>query len=199
MNKPVKETPHAALADEIIVDLYFGRSEQAIIETDKKYKKYLWTIAYNILHDNLDCEECLNDTYLGVWNAIPPERPVSFQAFISKIMRNTALDRYKKNTADKRIPAEMTVSIAELGESIPDFFSAEEDYFVGEVSKVLSDYLRELPERSAFIFICRYYCSDKISDIADMLHVGERTVFRELTAIRDGLEKRLKKEGYYND
>ncbi len=199
MSRSNKETPHAVLSDEIIIELYCGRSEQAIIETDKKYKKYLWTIAYNILHDNLDCEECLDDTYLGVWNAIPPERPMSLQAFISKIMRNTALDRYKRNTADKRIPTEMTVSIAELGEGIPDFSSAEEDYFVGEVSKVISEYLRELPERGAFIFICRYYCSDKISDIADMLHVGERTVFRELTAIRDGLQKRLREEGYYND
>lgn len=198
MSKFIDETPHAMLADEIIVDLYFGRSEQAIVETDKKYRKYLWTIAYNILHDNLDCDECLNDTYLGIWNAIPPEKPLSFQAFISKIMRNTALRRYKKNTADKRIPSEMTISISELGDTIPDA-SYSDDYFSGEISRVLSDYLRELPERSAFIFICRYYCSDKISDIANMLHVGERTVFRELTSVRKGLLEKLKKEGYYNE
>ena len=92
-----------------------------------------------------------------------------------------------------------TVALGELGECLPSAPSAEEDYFVGEVSRIVSEYLRGLPERSAFVFICRYYCSDKISDIAEMLHVGERTVFRELTAIRDGLREKLIKEGYYNE
>lgn len=198
MKKYMTKDPHATLSDDIIIELYFGRSEQAIIETDKKYKNYLLTIAYNILHDSLDCEECLNDTYLGIWHAIPPERPTVFQAFISRIMRNTALSRYKRNNADKRVPTELTVSLSELGDSLPSVSSTEDDYFVGEVSKVISEYLRSLPERSAFIFVCRYYCSDKVADIAKMLHIGERTVFRELTSIREGLEEKLKKEGYYN-
>ncbi len=198
MNNDHKEKLRAVLKDEEIIELYWARNEQAITETDKKYKHYLFTIAYNILHDNLDCEECLNDTYLGTWNTIPPARPSVFQAFISKIMRNTAVGRYKKNTADKRIPSEMTLSLGELGECLPAAPSAEEDYFVGEVSRIVSEYLRGLSERSAFIFICRYYCSDKITDIADMLHVGESTVFRELTTIREGLKERLIKEGYYN-
>lgn len=198
MNNETQKSFRELLEDHEIIELYWARDEKAIFETDKKYKRYLFTIAYNILHDNLDCEECLNDTYLGTWNTIPPERPSVFQAFISKIMRNTALGRYKKNTVEKRIPTEMTVSLDELGECLPAAPSAEEDYFVGEISRIVSDYLRALPERSAFIFICRYYCADKISDIAEMLHVGERTVFRELTSIRDGLKERLVKEGYYN-
>ena len=198
MNNEMQKSFRELLEDHEIIELYWARDEKAIFETDKKYKRYLFTIAYNILHDNLDCEECLNDTYLGTWNTIPPERPSVFQAFISKIMRNTALGRYKRNTVEKRIPAEMTVSLEELGQCLPAAPSAEEDYFVGEISRVVSDYLRALPERSAFIFICRYYCSDKISDIAEMLHVGERTVFRELSTMRDGLKERLVKEGYYN-
>ncbi len=196
MNNEKRPLDREVLADEAIIELYWKRNEQAIEETDRKYKKYLHTIAYNILHDEMDCEECLNDTYLGTWNTIPPERPSIFQAFLSKIMRNTAVVRYKKNTAFKRIPSEMTVSLEELDESLPDAPSAEEEYLISQVSRVISEYLRALPERSAFIFICRYYCSDRIADIAAMLHIGERTVFRELKELRAGLKELLIKEGY---
>ena len=198
MNIETKKRARTLLEDEEIIELYWARNERAISETDKKYKNYLYTIAYNILHDALDCEECLNDTYLGTWNTIPPTRPNVFQAFISKIMRNTAVGRYNKNTADKRVPSEMTVSVGEFVECLPSEMTVEEEYFIGEVSKILSQFLRELPERSAFVFVCRYYCSDKISDIADMLHVSESTVFRELMSIREQLKERLVKEGYYN-
>ena len=196
MKKETEEKDKSILSDEAIVELYWERNERAINETDKKYKRYLYTIAYNILHDNLDCEECLNDTYLGTWNAIPPEKPSILQIFLSKIMRNTAVIRYKKNTAAKRIPSEMTVSLDELDSTLPLSPSAEEEYFIKQLSKILSQYLRSLPERSAFIFICRYYCSDKVSDIADMLHISESTVFRELVSIRKGLKERMEKEGY---
>ena len=198
MNKELKKNVRELLDDEEIIELYWARNERAIGETDKKYKGYLYTIAYNILHDRLDCEECLNDTYLGTWNSIPPARPNVFQAFLSKIMRNTAVGRYNKNTASKRIPSEMTVSLEEFVECLPSEISAEEQYFISEVGKILSKFIRTLPERSAFIFICRYYCSDKIADIAEMLHVSESTVFRELNSIRDELKEILIKEGYYN-
>ena len=198
MNKDFDGNIQNKLADEAIIELYWNRNESAIIETDRKYKGYLYTIAYNILHDSMDCEECLNDTYLGTWNTIPPERPSIFQAFLSKIMRNTAVVRYKRNTASKRIPSEMTVSLAELGDSMPYSPSAEDEYLVSQVSRVVSDFLRSLPERNAFIFICRYYCSDRIADIAAMLHISERTVFRELTAMREELKGILTKEGYYH-
>lgn len=92
------------LKDEQIIELYWAREERAISETDRKYRKYLYTVAYNILHSDPDCEECLNDTYLGTWNAIPPHRPNFFQAFLSKIMRNTAVVHYKKNHTQSRIP-----------------------------------------------------------------------------------------------
>lgn len=198
MKEDSKKHAHKLLDDEEIIELYWDRNERAIKETDRKYKNYLYTIAYNILHNDLDCEECLNDTYLGTWNAIPPTRPNVFQAFLSKIMRNNAVGCYNKNTAAKRIPSEMTVSLGEFADCLTGDISVEEAYFISEVSKILSNYLRELPERSAFIFICRYYCSDKISDIANMLQISESSVFRELVFIRDGLRERLVKEGYYN-
>lgn len=100
-----------ATDDEEIVRLYFDRDEAAIRETDRKYGKFLFGIAYNILHDRLDCEECRNDTYLGIWNSIPPTRPVSFRAFITRIMRNTAIKKYKERTCLKRVPSELTVPL----------------------------------------------------------------------------------------
>lgn len=197
MKKVLYTQPREILSDEEIIELYWNRNEFAILETDKKYKNYLHCIAYNILHNELDCEECLNDTYLGTWNAIPPTRPTIFQIFLSKIMRNTAIVRYRRNNAYKRIPSEMTVSLDELGDCIPYHESAEEDYQIKELAKLISDFLRSLPERSAFVFIARYYCSDKISDIAQMLHISESTVFRELNSIRKKLKELLIKEGYY--
>ncbi|MBO5756538.1 MAG: sigma-70 family RNA polymerase sigma factor [Clostridia bacterium] len=189
---------HPLLEDQQIIDLYWQREEKAIAETDRKYGKYLLTIAYNILHNDPDSEECLNDTYLGTWNAIPPAKPTLFQAFVSKIMRNTAVVRYKKNHAQSRVPSEMTVSLDELDQYIPYHPSADEDYDVYRLSRLLSDYLRRMPEKRAFIFICRYYCADRISDIANMLHLSESTVYRELDEIKKGLREILIKEGYRN-
>ena len=186
----------AFLADEEIIDLYWAREERAIKETDKKYGKYLYTIAYNIIHDNLDCEECLNDTYLGTWNRIPPQRPNAFQIFLSKIMRNIAVDKYRKNRAQKNIPSELVVSLDEFDECVLGTPSVEEEYAIRQISKVLSNFLRDSDEKDEFMFICRYYYADKLSTIADMLGVNEKTVYRALLRMREELGEKLKKEGF---
>ena len=185
----------AHLPDETIVDLYWDRNERAIEETDRKYGKYLYVIAYNIVHDRLDCEECINDTYLGAWNSIPPQRPSVFQVFLSRVMRNIAVDKVRHNTAAKRIPSELLVSLEELDDCLSSGLSVEEELAVKELARVLNDYLHTLNDREQFIFVCRYYYADKVSAIARMLQVGEATVFRELAAIREGLKKHLEKEG----
>lgn len=198
MSKNQDNRPYCS--DEKIIALYWDRNEQAIKETDRKYKNYLYGVAYNILRDDLDCGECLNDTYLGTWNAIPPARPSIFQIFIFKIMRNIAIVRYKKNHAQKRVPTELTVSLDELEQYMPytEFESdIENEYLSRQLARLISDYLRLLPDRKRFIFISRYYCSDKISDIAQMLHVSDKTVFRELTEIKSGLKDHLAKGGYH--
>ena len=157
----------SVLADEKIIDLYWERNEQAISETDKKYGKYLFTIAYNIVHDRLDCEECLDDTYLGTWNRIPPTRPNAFQVFLSRIMRNIAIDRFRQNTAAKKIPSELVCSLEELDDCITDGMTVEEEYAAREIARVLNDFLHSLPHRSEFIFMCRYYYSDYVKKIAE--------------------------------
>ena len=199
MNTKKSKDDSRFMDDEKIIDLYWRREEKAIVETDRKYRHYLYTVAFNILHNDPDCEECLNDTYLGTWNAIPPAKPSIFQVFLSKIMRNIAIVRYKKNSAAKRIPSEMTVSLDELDNYVPYDSSAEHDYAVFQISRIVSQYLRSLPEKRTFIFVCRFYCSDRINDIADMLHVSESTIFRELNTIKKGLRELLIKEGYYHE
>ena len=199
MDKEKKSRIGDTLSDEAIIELYWQRSELAIQETDKKYQKYLYTVAYNILHDDMDCEECLNDTYLGTWNTIPPQRPSVFQAFLTRIMRNTAVVKYKKNTAKKRRPSQLTLSLDEISDSIPYPQSVEEEYLLSQLGVIINKFIKQLSERSAFIFICRYYCSDSINDIASMLHISERTVFNELKDMRSELKKTLIKEGYFNE
>lgn len=190
---------YSDLQDDEIIELYWNRDETAITATDDKYGRYLFAIAYNVLHDRMDCEECLDDTYLSTWNLIPPKRPNVFQVFLSRITRNIAIDKYRMSTAEKRIPSELTVSLNELGDCIPSVDTLEQQYRAHEIGNVLNSYLRTLSRRSLTIFISRYYFADSIADIAAMLKVNESTVFRALTKIRQGLKERLIQEGYWNE
>ncbi len=194
-NATVRPDAPKLLTDEKIIDLYWERDEKAISETDRKYGKYLYVIAYNIVHDRLDCEECLNDTYLGTWNEIPPHRPNVFQVFLSRIMRNIAIDKLREISAQKRVPSELMVSLDELGDCIASDTTPDEELATKELARALNDYIKTLNDREQFVFVCRYYYADKISSIAHMLQVGEATVYRELAAIREGLRIHLEKEG----
>ena len=187
------------LTDEQIVELYWQREERAIKATDEKYGKYLLTIAYNIVHDKLDSEECLNDAYLGTWNSIPPARPSAFQAFISKIMRCAAVNKFKSNHAQKRVPSELTVALDEMDDFITYEKTVEEERITSELARVISEYLDSLDENSATMFICRYYYADKVDDIADMMKIHRSTVFRGLADMRKGLKEKLQKEGLWNE
>ncbi len=196
MNSQKDRGMREILPDEEIVSLYWNRKERAIEATDDKYGKYLYTIAYNILRDGLDSEECLNDTYLGTWNSIPPNRPTLLQVFLSKITRNIALGRFRKTKAAKRIPPEIIVSLDELDECMCFEVGEDEKYLIHQISRILNDYLRTLTDRQTFVFVCRYYYSDTIESIAKMLGLSANTVLRDLAKIRKGLKETLAKEGY---
>lgn len=182
--------------DEEIIELYWKRDEQAISETDKKYRRYLFTIAYNILHDNMDCDECLNDTYLKTWNKIPPTRPRILQLFLSKITRDVSVDKYRENNLTRKIPSELMLSLDELDECITSNEDIEKDIFIRQMIGILNSYLESLNSREEFCFVCRYYYGDSIENIARMLRVSDRTVFRDLARIRKGLRDRLESEGF---
>lgn len=196
MNAQNNPGAHGVLSDEEIVTLYWQREERAIAATDTKYGKYLYTIAYNILRDGLDSEECLNDTYLGAWNSMPPNKPSALQVFLSKITRNIALGRFRKTTAAKRIPPEIIVSLDELDEGLCFEIGEDEKYLIHELARILNEYLRTLSDRQTFAFVCRYYYSDSINSIANMLGLSANTVLRDLSKIRKGLRAALEKEGY---
>jgi len=193
--EPKKKTPKKeVLPDSEIVELYWQREERAISETNDKYGSYLYTIAYNILADRLDSEECLDDTYLGAWNSMPPKRPSALSVFLSRIMRNIALSRFRYKTAEKRVPSDLLRSLDELDDCLP-CEDASETFDKKELARVLNDYLRSLDDRQSFVFICRYYYFDKVEKIADMLKLSRSTITRELATIRDGLKVRLDEEG----
>lgn len=186
----------SAMNDFDIVELFFQRDERAITETDAKYGKYLFSVAYNIVHDRLDCEECLNDTYLDAWNTIPPERPAVLKAFLAIIMRRRVIDRYKAEKRKKRIPSELTVSLSELEFALSDD-TPQSELEAEELSRIISDFVRSLPERRAYIFMSRYYAARPIREIANKLCVSESTVNKELALIRQSLRKMLESEGYF--
>lgn len=195
MSKSKEE--RTVMADEHIIELYWQRNENAIEETDKKYGAFMFGIAYNILHDRMDSEECRNDTYLGIWNAIPPTRPAAFPAFIMQIVRRKAINRYKEKTAKRRVPSELTVSMEDLDGALHSEMSVENEYTAEEVGKVIGDYVRGLTDRQQYIFMSRYYVSDSVKDIARELAVSHHTVYRELEHIKSGLKEHLERNGVY--
>ena len=186
----------APLSDKKIIELYWERNERAIDETDHKYKKYLFSIAYNVLHEKLDCEECLNDTYLGAWNAIPPSRPNVLKAFLATIARRIAIKRYHRNLKKSVVPSEMTVSLTELEDFIMGDEDIGADFDAERLGKVLSDFVRSLSERKRFVFISRYYMAEPIETIASELSLSRSMINKELAAIRTALKEKLESEGY---
>lgn len=183
--------------DEQIIELYWQRNENAIQETDKKYGQFLFRIAYNILHDRLDCEECQNDTYLDVWKAIPPTRPTVFPAFITKIMRRIALDRYKEKTAKRRIPSEYTVSMEDIKDTLHSNETVDSEYAAEELGKIISDYVRSLTDRQRYIFIDRFYLAEPVETIAADLSISVSTIYREIENIKQGLKTYLERNEVY--
>jgi RNA polymerase sigma-70 factor (ECF subfamily) len=143
----------------------------------------------------MDSEECLNDTYLNTWNSIPPERPNAFQVFISKIIRNAAIDKFRERSASKRIPSELVMSYDELDECISAELTPELRAEMDEIARVLNEFLNSLSNDEALMFICRYYYSDPVERIAKMLKTSKSTVYRDLSQLREQLRARFEKEG----
>jgi RNA polymerase sigma-70 factor (ECF subfamily) len=191
-----KDTFLTPLEDDEIIELYWQRNEAAIAETDLKYRKYLFIIAYNILNEKLDCEECLNDTYLGAWNAIPPTRPNVLKAFLTTIIRRTAMKRYQHKNRQRAVPSEMTVSLSELEAFVSGDGDVRADFDAERLGKIISDFVRSLGKRRQFIFMSRYYAADSIDVIARDLKLSRSMINKELAAIRSDLAKTLEKEGY---
>lgn len=182
--------------DEKIVQLYIERSEHAIPETANKYGKYCSSIANNILGNKEDVEECVNDTYFHTWNAIPPHMPKILATFLGKIVRNLAFDKYKYNTAEKRGGKEVALVLEELESCVSGKDEVEKTYEYHELVADINIFLSELPVEKRNIFVCRYWYSDSISDIAQRYHMSNAAVSMILNRLRTRLHDYLVKRGY---
>ena len=178
------------MEDEKIIELFFARSEQAIKELDSKYGKVCYSISYNILNNNLDAEECVNDAYLGAWNAIPPARPNPLLTYLCKIVRNLSLKRYEFNTAIKR-NSTYDVAMEELESCLSSPETVESEISLKELTHIIENFLDSLSTENRVIFLRRYWFSDTYSDIAARVGMTEKNVSVRLTRIREKLRNYL--------
>lgn len=182
------------MEDEQIIALYWNRLETAIEETSHKYGRYCYYIAYNILKNKEDCEECVSDTYLKVWNSIPDARPGNFRAFLGKITRNEALHKWEKSHAKKRGEGMVDVVLEELQECILQKNSTEDITEQIVLTDVLNHFLEELSVENRKIFVARYWYFASIKEIALRYHLSESKVKMQLFRLRRKLKEYLEKE-----
>ena len=183
------------MEDSKIIELYYARDERAIDETKSKYHGYLKTVSGNILKDSEDVAECVSDTYLGAWNAIPPARPNIFRAFLAKIARNLSLKKFRSLTAEKRGGSEVAASFDELSDSIADNKSIDESLEIKELERLIDIFLTGRNANDRKLFVCRYWYMDSIVDIAERFGYTESKVKMSLKRTRDDLRAYLEEKG----
>lgn len=183
------------MEDSDIVELYWQRSEQAVSETIAKYARYLRSIAYRILYNDADSEECVNDTYSHAWNAMPPHRPQKLGPFLGKITRNLALNMYERMTAEKRGAGEVPAALDELSEVIgKETVQAEVDAVY--LTDSINTFLGTLNEQTRKIFVRRYWYMSTIGEIAEDYGISESNAKMTLMRTREKLREYLRQEGY---
>lgn len=182
--------------DKHIVDLFFSRSEEAITQTDKKYGRYCYSIAYNILTNKEDAEESVSDTYMTAWRAIPPRRPSVLSTFLGKITRHISIDRWRERSATKRGGGEVPLALEELKDCISGMQDVEMEYERKEVLKTYVKFLEALPTTERRVFLCRYWYVESIETIADKFGFSQSKVKTMLHRTRVNLRKQFAKEGF---
>lgn len=179
--------------DQAIIALFFDRSEQAIAELDRKYGKTCHSISYNILNNTQDAEECVNDAYLGTWNAIPPQRPNPLLTFLCKIVRNLSVMRYHANTAMKR-NSSYDVALDELKDTLSSPTTPESELDAKTLAGLLNRFLDGLSEENRVIFMRRYWFSDTCAQIGERVGLTEKNVSVRLARTRKRLRDYLKEK-----
>lgn len=183
------------MEDSRIVELYWARSEDAIVHTADKYGKYCYSIAYHILADGRDADETVNDTYLGAWNAMPPHRPSVLSTFLGKIARRISIDRWNARRADKRGKGEIPLALDELAEVLASPDTPEQAVSAAELTRSIDRFLASLPETERDMFVCRYWSLAPIAEICAKSGSGESRVKSMLSRTRKKLKAHLEKEG----
>lgn len=182
------------MEDETIIGLYWERDEKAIAETSSKYGKLCFHIANNILSSREDSEECVNDTYLGLWNVIPRERPARFSVFVGRITRNLALKRFEYLSAAKRNP-EAVCSFEELGDCVSGRDSVENELENKRIERAIDSFLWQQGEEKRNIFIRRYWYFDSMDSICRQTGYSQSKIKSMLFHMRQKLRAYLESEG----
>lgn len=184
------------MEDSLIIELYFIRSEDAIKETDKKYRRYCESIGYHILKDHQDTEECINDCYFHAWKSIPPVRPVNLRVFLGKIMRNVSLDCYRKKNSKKRKGSEFDILLSELDECIPSNDSTWDNYNSKLLSESIEKFLALIPQKHCVVFMKRYFFCKSLKEISKECSLTITHVKVLLFRIRNALKRHLEMEDF---
>lgn len=180
--------------DSRIIELFFERSEKAISELSSKYGGVCMKIAQNVLNNYQDAEECVNDTYLSVWETIPPKKPDSLLAYVCRIARNISINRYKYNSTKKRNSI-YDVCISELEEKLSSDETAEDGFKTAELSRFIDEYLDTLDKTNRMLFVRRYWYLDSIETLALMSKMSAGAVRTRLSRLCGTLKKFLKNRG----
>lgn len=184
------------MEDNQIVELYWQKNTDAISETSNKYGAYCFTIADNILHSAEDSEECVNDTWLHAWNAIPPQKPNILRMFLAKITRNLSFNRFTARSAEKRGGGEIILVLDELSECLAGSADVETAYEVAELEQCIRRFVRALPERDRNVFVRRYFFTEPITAIAERYGLTRSNVAVILSRTRKKLKFELTRGGY---
>lgn len=184
------------MSEKEIVELLYAKDIQALDALKDKYSKLCKSISFNILSNEMDAEECVNDTFLKVWNSIPPQRPQDLTAYIAKLTRNTALDRYRKNTSRKRAQDNATLILDEIGEIVSGKDSVEDELYDKELMKEINIFLYNLSDEKRSVFVMRYFYGESIEKIAKRYGKLSGTVSVILTRTRREMKIYLQKRGY---
>lgn len=184
------------MEDSAIVALYWQRSEQAIAESNTKYGAYCSHIAYGLLQNNEDTQECLSDTWLAAWNAMPPHRPSVLRLFFGKLTRRLSLQRLRYQGRLKRGGGETALALEELGECVPGGNDAQAAMESHELVRLLNRFLAGLPALQRQVFLARYWYGAAVKDIARQFGFSESKVKSMLHRTREKLRLTLEKEGY---
>lgn len=183
------------MEDKQIVDLYWARSESAISETAVKYEKYFHYIAFGILREEEDAKECVNDTYLQAWKAMPVNKPEHLNTFLGKITRNLALNTVESKQAQKRGSGQVVLVLEELDECLPGRNHVEEEVEGKLLTEAINRFLEGIPEHSRNVFVRRYWYLSPVKEIAQEYGMGQSHVKMLLMMTRQQLKQYLEKEG----
>ena len=186
------------MEDARIIDLYWTRSEDAIAETAAKYGNYCYAIAYRILSDTGDAEESVNDTYLDAWNSMPPHRPAVLAAFLGKITRRVAIDRWRGRTAEKRGGGAAALALEELADCVPAGLGVEQELDARELAEAVNAFVMSLPLTERRVFLRRYWYLDPIPEISRRFGFSESKVKMMLHRQRRRLLARLEREAFFS-